>query len=159
MATVASNCNPFAGVFDIQKCGIYLFVPGGEYFNRTIIDLKNGLLTRAPWGYFYRIYDIWNNPSTGTLPAMDFPVFMGPGNTDEPGVEHITIDPGDMIAGAGTLLDSIRDPHSNKSIKDIFGPMVQLTFALAVVFTIIADLTGSHKHDGGDTGESKKRLS
>jgi len=155
VATIASNCNPLSSSFDVSKCGIFLFTPGGMYFDKTMKDIKDGLLTRVPWGYFYRVFDIMSNPSKTSLPAITIPVQMGPGNTDTPGYENISFDPGDMIAGAGDLLDSIRDPFTHKNARDVFEPMVQLTIALAVVFVIIQDLTG-HKHDGESTGKNKK---
>jgi len=48
ITTIASNCNPLASAFDVQKCGIYLFVPGGEYLNTSITGLKTGVLNRVP---------------------------------------------------------------------------------------------------------------
>jgi hypothetical protein len=154
---VAQNCNPL-GSFDVVKCGAFLFIPGGDYLNTTMKGLKDGVLTRVPWGYLTRTYNIWNASATTSLPSFTASVRTGPGDDMTPDVTTITIDPGDMIAGAGTLLDDTRDPIYNKNAKDVFGPLVQLVLAVSVIFTIIADLTGSHRHHA-DVGERQTKLS
>lgn len=146
-SAVAQNCNPFVGQFDIIKCGAFLFIPGGDYLNTTMKGLKDGILTRVPWGYLTRIYTIWNTSATTTLPTFNVSFATGPGDNSNMGTSTLSFDPGDMIAGGGTLLESIKDPVNGKSTKDIFGPLVQLAFALGVIFMIISDLTGSHRHN------------
>jgi hypothetical protein len=154
---VAQNCNPL-GSFDVVKCGAFLFIPGGDYLNTTMKGLKDGVLTRVPWGYLTRTYNIWNASATTSLPSFTASVRTGPGDDMTPDVTTITIDPGDMIAGAGTLLDNTRDPIYNKNAKDVFGPLVLLVLAVSVIFTIVADLTGSHRHHA-DVGERQTKLS
>jgi hypothetical protein len=154
---VAQNCNPL-GSFDVVKCGAFLFIPGGDYLDTTLKGLKAGVLTRVPWGYLTRTYNIWTASATTSLPSFTASVRTGPGDDLTPDVTTITIDPGDMIAGAGTLLDDTRDPIYNKNAKDVFGPLVQLVLAVSVIFTIIADLTGSHRHHA-DVGERQTKLS
>jgi hypothetical protein len=61
---------------------------------------------------------------------------------------------GDMITGGGQVLESVHDPFNNKTPHDVFYPMVQLTIALGVVMTILADLMKSHKNE--DTSRQGK---
>ncbi len=159
-AANAQKCNVLnVSQFDIVGCGAFLFVPGGDYLDISVQNLKNGVLTRLPWGYFTRMAAILNASTTAPLPSFTAVIQIGPGNTNTPATTSLTFDPGDMIAGAGTLVDSIRDPINNKSVKDIFEPMVQLTVALAVLFTIVADLTGSHRHHQEQVENTNKKLS
>jgi hypothetical protein len=155
----AANCNFTSwNTFSLPKCGAYLFVPGGDYLNVTLKGLKDGVLTRVPWGYFTRVVNIFNSTATSSLPTFTAHIQVGPGDSSTPPQETLTFDPGDMIAGGGTLLNSISDPINGKSVKDVFEPFVQLSIALSVLFTIIADLTGSHRHHT-EGGEQKKKLS
>lgn len=156
----AANCNFTSWTtFSLPKCGAYLFIPGGDYLNTTMKGLKDGVLTRIPWGYFTRVVTIFNSTATSSLPTFTAHVQVGPGDDSTPPTETLTFDPGDMIAGGGTLLNSISDPINGKSVKDVFEPFVQLSIALAVLFTIIADLTGSHRHHTDTQEGGKKKLS
>ncbi len=141
---LAGSCNVLSG-FDVFNCIAFLFTPGGPYLNETIKDLKDGVLTRVPWGYVTRIYNIWDSSATTTLPSYTTVIQIGPGETNTPATTSLSFNPGDMISGAGTLLDSIQDPIDHKTIRDVAGPVVQLILALEVLFLIISDIIGSHK--------------
>ncbi len=143
-AASLATCNPLSG-FDISECAAALFIPSGDYVNSTIVNLRAGVLTRVPWGYFTRVYNIFNASSTAALPSYTTSIQVGPGDDMTPDVETLTFSPGDMIAGGGALLDSIEDPIHGKTARDIFVPMVQLFVAISVIYTIIADIIGSHK--------------
>lgn len=157
----AANCNFTSwNTFSLPKCGAYLLVPGGDYLNTTLKGLKDGVLTRVPWGYFTRAVAIFNTTATSSLPTFTATIQIGPGDQSVATTTTLTFDPGDMIAGGGALLDSITDPIHGKTVKDVFEPLVQLSIAISVLFTIIADLTGSHRHHTDTAeGEKKKKLS
>ena len=146
----ASNCNPFAGQWNVILCGGFLFQPDQKGLTDSINNLESGVLNRAPWGYFQRFYNILTTTSTSSLPAYTVNVIIGPGNA----TTSLSFDPGDMLAGGGSLLASIHDPLHGMNDQDVFGPLVQLGFAFTVLFIIIKDITGSHKHDS-DIGDSK----
>ncbi len=140
---LAATCNPIGGNFGVRECSAFLFIPDAAGLNATMEDARTGILSRVPWGYFTRVVTILNTTSTTTLPSWTASIQVGPGSLT-PEITTITIDPGDMLAGGATLLESVHDPITNKSPRDVFYPMVQLTVALAVLMTIIADLTRAH---------------
>lgn len=144
--SLASSCNPLSTSFDTLNCGAFLLVPDSGALSQTLEGLKEGFLTRIPWGYFSRVWEIMFDTSTTTLPSYSVSIRYGPGDGSNMATSTLSFDPADMIAGGGTLLDSIRDPFNGKNIRDIFYPIVQLVVALAVLFEIFSDLTGSHKH-------------
>jgi hypothetical protein len=167
--TIGDACMPitFGGTFgfeqnassSIEACATALFVPDGNYLDTTMQGLKDGVLSRIPWGYLTRTYNIWNSPATTSLPSFTATISMGPGDSSSPELSTITFDPGDMLAGAGVLLADTRDPIYGKNAQDVMGPMAQLSIAIAVLFTIIADLTGSHRHHTDTGGSKQKKLS
>jgi hypothetical protein len=142
---LASTCNPLGGNFGIRECTAFLFIPDGASMQAIVTDLKSGILTRPPIGYFTRFISILSNPATTTIPAWTASVQVGAGNNPTPEITTITIDPADMLAGGASLLDSIHDPITNKTARDVFYPMVQLAIALSVLMTIVADIAGSHR--------------
>jgi hypothetical protein len=128
--------------FSVTKCALALFTPDGVLLNNSIKQLHDGVLTRIPFGYLTRSYDLFSSAATSSLPTWTATFQTAASST-----ESLTFDMGDMLAGGASLLDSIHDPINNKTPRDVFEPMVQLAVALMVVFTIIADLMGSHRHN------------
>lgn len=151
--SLALSCNPFSGNFGIRECTAFLFIPSAGAIDQTMTEARTAILTKAPWGYMTRFYDIMSTTSTSSLPAFTASVQIGNGSDLTPDVTTIEIDPSDMIAGAGNLLDTTYDPINGKNIKDVAGPMVRLTIALMVLFIIISDLAGMYKHANEDRGK------
>jgi hypothetical protein len=116
-------------------------------------NAKDAILTRVPWGYVTRLVNIIANPTEGSLPT-----FSARFKTSATDTLTMSFDPGDMLAGAGNLVDSIHDPlDETVTFRGTFENMVKLVISIAVLFTIIMDLTGSHKHMA--EGEAKTKLS
>lgn len=152
---LANTCNPISGNFGIRECTAYLFVPDAQTLNATMKDIRTGILTRVPWGYFTRIVSIISDTATTSLPSWTASVQIGAGNDMTPEITTITIDPSDMLVGGASLLESIHDPITDKTPREIFYPMVQLVIALGVIFTIVSDIT----HIQSSTEERKGKLS
>lgn len=150
---LASSCNPLNGNFDIRTCALYMLVPSGDALNTIMTSLKEGILTRFPWGYPTRLVVILTGQNTASLPV--FTAYIRTGETSS---TTLSFDPADMLLGGASLVTSTVDPRSGQNARDIFEPMVLLMVALAVIFTISADVMGSHKH-GGEGGSSKSKLS
>lgn len=148
---MAKTCNPLSGDFSVIDCLAFLLVPDGQATKSTLDNLKTTFLTRAPWGYLTRFVSILTSSATTTLPVFTAQVQIGAGDDMTPEITELTFDMGDMIGGGGALLDSIRDPINNKSVRDIFEPIVQLAIALAVMMTIIWDIARMNSE-----GESRK---
>lgn len=148
---LVARCNPL-GSFDMTMCLAGLFVPDSQQIHATLEGARDGILIRAPWGYITRFVHIVSATTTESLPSYTATVALN--NAED--TTELTFDPGDMVAGAGTLLDSIEDPYDHKSIKDVLQPMVQAGVAIAVVLTIISDIVGSHKHHM-EVGDMRRR--
>jgi hypothetical protein len=140
-SALATSCNVLNG-FDTSRCLAFLFVPDGGQLNDTLNNFKAGFLSRAPWGYFTRMYTIWQTSSTTSLPTITISVPMG-NATD---YQNVSANFGDMLVGGVAQLNSITGPREGKSIRDVTEPMVQLLTAIAVLFTILTDLMGTHRH-------------
>lgn len=139
-ASLSQSCNVLSG-FDTNRCLAYLFIPSGEQLNNTLASMRENILVKAPWGYFNRMYVIWQTTATGTLPTMSISIPFGNGEYGT-----ATADMGDMIVGGVAQLNSVTDPRYGKTARDVLEPFVALLMAIAVIYTIITDLTGSHKH-------------
>lgn len=148
-SAMAGTCSPFSSAFGIRECLSFLFVPDTEQLTSTMESFRDGVLVRIPWGYVTRVYDIFTASTTEALPVISYEF------DDRGGMAGVVweIDPGDMIAGAGTLLDSVEDRNGN-TIRDVMEIMVKSLIALAVVFTIVSDVMGAHKHKNEERNQS-----
>lgn len=120
--------------FDLGQCLNLLFVPQTQPIKEALGSFKNGFLSYTPWGYLTRFIVILTNNATGTLPTFTATFMTGPSATSS-----LTFDMQDMIAGGGDLLESIHDPNSGLSTRDIVEPWILLFIALSVLFIIISD--------------------
>jgi hypothetical protein len=142
-ASLATSCNPLN--FSTISCLSFLLVPDTASLNDSLKNLKDSFLVRIPWGYLTRLYNILTETASTTLPSYTVSIPFGAGS-ETASTTNLTFDPADMMAGGGAILDSVHDPIHNKTVKDIFYPIVQLVVALGVLLTIAADISGSHKH-------------
>lgn len=155
---LVAQCNPLGSYgFNMVNCLAGLFIPDANQVNTTITSMRDGILTRLPWGYFTRFAVILSSTATSSLPS--YTVEFAQNTASD--TTTLSFDPGDMLAGGGSLVNSIHDPYNNKTLRDIFEPIVQLVVGLMVLFTIVADLTGSHKDSANSPGDvaSKRRRS
>ena len=145
----ANTCNPLGG-FNAIYCIQFLFTPDSKYLGDQIQSLRDNFLNRVPWGYLTRFAQILSSSATSSLPT--YTVVLQEGSASA--TTSLTFDPGDMLAGGASLLDSIQDPINGKNDKDVFEPMVLLGIALMVLLTIVADITGSHRHQADVKGKN-----
>lgn len=140
-ASLSNSCNVLSG-FDVMRCIGFLFIPSNEQLYDTMNSFKSGFLTRAPMGYFTRMYDIWNTSSTTTLPSIAVSIPTGNGTH-----ETVSANFGDMLIGGVAQLNSVTSPVNGKSARDVLEPFVKLLIAIAVIFTILTDMSGTHRHN------------
>ena len=153
---LSRTCNPL-NAFDIRQCALYLLVPSGDALNTIMTSLKEGILTRFPWGYPTRLVVILTGQNVASLPT--FTVYIPTGNSeDENASTSLAFDPSDMLLGGASIIAGIEDPRHGQTARDIFEPLVLLMVALAVIFTIASDVMGSHKH-AQESGGGKNKLS
>lgn len=138
----ARTCNPFSGQFDIIDCSYFLFIPDTEELSQSMQSLKDGVLIRIPWGYFTRIYDILSASTTQTLPAFSYTFDS---RSPLSGTE-IAIDIDDSIAQASAIMADIKT-GDDKTVQEVAEPIWNVIVGLALVFTIVTDLMGSHRHE------------
>ncbi len=137
-------CNPISGNFNISGCMVVIFgFPSANDLSNAYTQFQTNIATHQPWGYFNRFFAILGYQGTSTLPVYTANIFLGNNGT----TSVITVDPGEMIAGAGTVLNGVTDPENGMNIRQIMEPFVLLMVALGVLFTILADLLGSHRHN------------
>lgn len=150
---LSKKCNPIS--FEIRQCSLYLFVPSANSMKETLDSLREGILSRFPWGYFTRLVAIISGDNVASLPSFTVNLQISEAET-----EQIAFNPSDMLSGGALLIASIEDPHHGQTARDIFEPMVQLVVALSLLFTIVADVAQTHKHHNEDTGgRGKSKLS
>jgi hypothetical protein len=144
-AALSANCNPISGIFDIRLCAAFLFIPGGPQLDNTIHSFKTGIAQRAPWGYVNRFVEILSNTATTSLPSFTAHIPVG-GDDPTGNAETIHFDMGDFMTQGALAINSVTDPYNGMSARDIFEPLIRLAIALSVLFTIAADVMGSHRH-------------
>lgn len=114
----------------------YLFVPTNAQLQGAVEGIKNGALARAPWGYAVRIGQIFNASTTPTA----LPVWTAYVNTSATASTTFTFDMGDMLIGGAATLNSVTDPRSGKTLRDIAEPMVELFIAITFFIIVFHDL-------------------
>ncbi len=163
--TIGDACSPIkaSGTFgfefnassSIEVCLGYLFIPDAGQMKDSFDSFKNAVLVLAPWGYLTRFIAIMATSSTTTLPSINYTFDS---NSPLHG-DTWNIDTNSMIAGGGALLESVQNIDSHRTLRDVFYTIVQLIVAIAVVYQIVHDLTGSHAHTQGmgqENGRGRK---
>jgi len=114
----------------------FFVLPPGVLEN-TVVQLKEGFLTRVPWGYFTRIVTAVQDGAAGTLPTIHADIPIGGG-------EDISIefDIDDMVGGAATITDSFVSPDGD-TLREIVEPIIQLIVGLLVLMFIWKDIMRS----------------
>ena len=148
----ASNCNPL-GSFDTIKCVSFLLIPDANSVAESVAYFKDNTLNHAPWGYFKRVNDIMSATST-----VDFPSWtVHPAYYQDPDF-YMSVNPTDMIAGGGALLDAIHDPIYGKNWRDVFTPIIQLIIGLITVVIIFFDIMHGQQSVNGGRGFNNRDL-
>lgn len=150
---LVARCNPLGSAgFDMVDCLSGLLVPDSGQIQTTMEGARNGILSRAPWGYLTRFVTILSSSATSTLPSYTV-TFAGNNSSD---TYSLAFNPGDMLAGGATLLTNVRDPYNSKNARDIFEPIIKVVVAMMVLLTIVADVAGSHRHEP-EVGQNKNK--
>lgn len=141
------NFNFFDSAFDFRLGSDLLGCIGGmlHWFfvlppgvlEETIVQLKEGFLTRVPWGYFTRVVTAVQGGAPGTLPTVhaDIPISA----TEDISIEF---DIDDMVSGAANLTDTMEAPNG-QTARQILEPIIQLIVGLLVLMFIWKDILRS----------------
>lgn len=142
---IAENCNPFSSFFAIARCISYLVFPNKQQVESNITQLRDGFLSRVPIGYVTRFVSILTNTATTTLPAISY-TFSSTSPFYQGGSPY-SFTPFAYVNGSGTLLNDARSDQSDpKSLWAIVEQITKIIVYLMLVFMIIHDLTGIHRH-------------
>jgi hypothetical protein len=152
--SMASTTTDFSactiGAFNLLICGqdllTWAFVPTSDSMSYTVETIKTGVLRKVPFGYVYRFVEILTDTASTTLPTFDIPLLYPNSNNQMAFATSTLFQPGDMLAGAGQVLDSIKDPIWGTGLKDTFEPIIKAIIAMLVLVTIVSDLLGMHRH-------------
>lgn len=127
--------------FDITGC-VFLFVYSEESMSDNLLLLER----MPPWGYVFRIYDIFTaTSSTTTLPTISY-TFSSTSPLAEVGEIHF--DPFGIMLESGELINEMKsDRDEPQTVWQILMPIVNVFVWLVFAFMVVHDLTGIHSHD------------
>jgi hypothetical protein len=95
------SCAPLSGQFNATKCVAGLFIPDKNQISSLVQNSRDLVLTKAPWGYGTRVYDIFTASSSAeVLPEYSLTL---PDNLPVAGT--LNLDPWNNIDSAFTMID------------------------------------------------------
>lgn len=141
----------FPSTFNLFDCGqtliYWAFIPDSRAFSHTLESAKTGFLSKAPFGYVQRFYEILSATTTAPLMAMNVPIITGRNTDGTYQVATSTLfQPDEILTGAGTVLNEVKDPLSGSGLEDIFGPIIKIIVAFTVLLVIVKDVLGMPNH-------------
>lgn len=131
-----SECSLSLSGVNLIACLKYMIVPSGEQLNQDIEAVRN----IAPWGYAFRMYDIWSASSTTQLPSLSIVEPVTGQNFD--------LTPWYMIMGTSSLLAQARSEitvngntyGSGESLREITETYWNMIWYILLGFAIVNDL-------------------
>lgn len=139
-STASTTC--YVASFDFWGCVNLLFVPQPQPIEETLLDFRDGFLSRYPWGYVTRFMVIVSGTAaTSSLPTADVHIPVGPSDQF---IYHI--DMGEMVHGAGTFLDSVTDRNTGLTMEEEVRPYWKWFLAVIVMTIIIFDIIALRRH-------------
>lgn len=144
---LAENCNPLSG-FNVAECLLGVLYPGDEVIAEDFTLLKQ----MPPWGYAFRIYDIFTDTSSSSIPILSAtipPGVVGAGST-------ITLDPNHVLdqflnATSGSFISG--SATSTKTLYEITSPYWSTIVYISLGLYILRRILGQHLVGGfGDKG-------
>ena len=148
-AVSLASCNLFT--FDIGTCLAVLFFPTDSEIQSLMQFTQSSILSRAPWGYITRMVSILKNTATTTastaLPTwvVTFPSIQGASGSPLSG-STITFDMQNMLDTGSSTLNSITDPISGKTVRQIVEPYILLFIAISALIIVFHDVMGMGNH-------------
>jgi len=120
----------------ITALATYMFVPSSDQLSADVDAVKNGFAVRVPWGYATRFVEILTASST---PAA-LPTWTAVVATSRTSSTTFTFDPGDMLVGGANTLNSITDPNSGLTLRQVSEPILLLFIGISLLIIIFHDL-------------------
>mgnify|MGYP003377685948 CR=1 FL=1 len=140
-----SVCNLLSG-FSATDCLSNLIMPNDIAFSSEFEKAKSSYMRRAPWGYVTRFLEIMaSTTATTSLPVISYT--FGSSTPFFGSVGTISFDPFSSLASAGNIVNTaVSDQSVQKTVWQIFDPVVNLIVYLTLLVLIIIRLTGIELH-------------
>lgn len=142
---VGKYCNVLSG-WDATQCFLSLFVVSGDQGTSLATTLQNGLLTKVPFGYATRMYNILATTTASTsLPQISYT--FGPsspltGVTWSLNMQNV-FDQASAIENTTLVSDSTTSPLN---AWGVLGTTVTTLLWLIFALQVLHDLSGFHVH-------------
>lgn len=116
----------------------WAFVLPPGVLTSTMTQLKDGFLTRAPWGYFTRVVGAISGTAETELPTVhaDIPI------PNDDGFISLDFDIDEIITDSAALQDTFETPD-HKTAREILEPIIQLMVGLLVLMFLYNDIVSS----------------
>lgn len=142
LSTGSTSCAVATFVF--TDCLHFIFWPNVAMMLPPLTAFKDGFLSYFPFGYVTRVVEIVTGTvATSSLPTTCAPLTLGAG--DATTTYHLCFNENEIWTGAGTLLNSFKDPETGMSIQDEWEPYFRALIALIVIFIIFFDVLHTRK--------------
>lgn len=135
-ASLSLSCTPLTSTFDMGDCLTLIFYPGKGAIEDDLLILRS----TAPWGYGFRLYDIFKNTpiASTSLPVISYD-FATSSQLSDWG--NLTFDPFGTILESGELINDFHsDRGEEKNVWEIMMPLVDLFIYFVLFIFIIRDL-------------------
>lgn len=144
---IESSCGEDLSILSPIKFAICLFAFDGTGITQVLINAKEGFMTRVPFGYINRMYDIFTDTATTSLPTISYTFNAGP-------LEDATIDFNPwqyMYVDGAPLKDDIVSNDGGENIWEIVEPFYEIIVYLTLALLVFKKLTGVHLRDSHST--------
>jgi hypothetical protein len=139
-SALAAQCNPLSAIFGIRECMAFLLIPDAGQLNDAMNNIRVGILQKMPFGYLTRIITLLGSNGTTTLPVISYTF-----QSDSPlSGDTITFDTGSYMNQAAALVAEAKSniAGDQKTVWEIFQPLIDLIIYLVLVYAMIHDVSG-----------------
>jgi len=134
-----------------------LLIPDPNSIAQTFNDLRNNFLTKAPFGYITRVYDILTASTSIALPTLSY-TFSSTFPLDSFASKEFYFNPWPYFYVDGApLKDELLSTvdGDNKNAWEIIEPLFTFLVYMGLLFIIISDIIGIDLHPGESKIERK----
>jgi len=141
--TPVLDCNPSG--FSLTACLVSLIVPPSNVLESDFTQIRDGFLSRVPFGYVTRFMEIALGEASSTLPTLSY-TFPDDFPAEQMAGVDLTFNPWGEFYTDGSLVkdELVSSGDDPKNIWEIMQPLINIIVYLALAMLIIKDLTAIH---------------
>jgi len=140
LSGVESVCADDLSLLNPISFAICLFAFDGEGLAQVFINAREGFMTRVPFGYVNRTYDILTSSATSSLPTISYTFSEGPLQG-----ANVAFNPWQyMYVDGAPLKDGIVSNNGGENIWEIVEPFYEIVVYLTLALLVFRKLTGVH---------------